>query len=155
MKKVLLIVIGLILVISIVTTLVLLNRTKVVTCNNTLSINGYKLETYYTINYKKDIVKTIRVEEYITSDDDKVLNDYEDQFNKQYEYNNKVYGGYEYKVTKKNKKVETNVLIDYDKLDMDKFIKNNEVMKDYTDNNKLTIDGAIKLYEDSGAICKK
>ena len=37
---------------------------------------------------------------------------------------------------------------------MNKFIKNNEAMKQYTKDGKFTIECAKKMYEASGAICK-
>ena len=37
---------------------------------------------------------------------------------------------------------------------MKKFIKANPAIKKYTEKNKLTVDGAKKLYESTGATCK-
>ena len=37
---------------------------------------------------------------------------------------------------------------------MKQFIDNNAAMKEYTENNKLTLDGAKKMYEATGAVCK-
>ena len=50
-------------------------------------------------------------------------------------------------ITSKDKKV-------LKKFDMYRFIDNNEAMKKYTKNNKLTLDGAKKMYESTGATCK-
>ena len=136
--------------------LILQNINKTVTCSSTSdqSKNGYILSTEYVIKSKNKIVKSVNIKETITSKDEKLLSNFEKQFKEQYEYNKKAYGGYKFKVTNKNGKVTTNVEIDYSKFDMEKFTTNNVAMKQYTKNNKLTLEGAKKLYESTGATCK-
>lgn len=144
------------LVIIIALVLLLSNKTQTLTCTNTSnqSASGYTLESTYVIKSKNNIVKEIKIEEVITSEDQDVLKRFEDQFNEQYEYNKNTYGGYEYKVINKDNKVSTDVLIKYTKVDMKIIISNNEAMKEYTKNDKLTLSGAKTMYEKSGATCK-
>ena len=130
------------------------NKKTVCTLTSNQSKNGYKLESKYEINSKGNIVKTVEVIETITSKDKETLDKFEKQFKDQYEFNKKTYKGYTYKITNNGSKVVATVTINYKDFDMDKFIKNNEAMKQYTKNNKLTLDGAKRLYESSGATCK-
>jgi hypothetical protein len=157
MKKKIIILLILLIIIVVTIVLILLNKTKIITCSSftDMSANGYNYETYYTIHYKKDIVFKVEIEEIIKSENSDILKMFEKQFTEQYEYNNKVYGGYEYNVLNSGNRVRTEILIDYTKLDIDKFVKNNSVMDEYFNNNKLTIDNAIRYYEDSGATCDK
>ena len=136
--------------------IVLFGGNKKVTCNlvSDQTKNGYKLESKYVISSNGKEVKTVNIEETITSKDKKTLEKFEKQLKEQYEFNNKTYKGYNFKVSNKGGKVTTSVTIDYSKFDMEKFIKNNEAMKQYTKNNKLTLEGAKKLYESTGAKCK-
>ena len=64
------------------------------------------------------------------------------------------YSGYDYTVTNKDGKVTSTVVVDFKIFDMEQFIKDNVAMKKYTEKNYLTLDGAVKMYEASGATCK-
>ena len=76
--------------------------------------------------------------------------------NEQYQSSNETYGGYEYKVEKKDNSVESNVTLDYSKLNLKKYIEDNPAMKQFLNKNyKITLDGMISLYESSGATCNK
>ena len=144
-----------VLVVVILLICILLSNKKVVcTMKSDQSKNGYVLETEYIIKANGKNVKTVDITETVTSKDKKKLSKFEKDFNDNYAYNKKNYGGYTYKVTNKDGKVVTKVTINYNKFDMEKFIKNNEAMKKYTEKNKLTLDGAKKLYESTGAKCK-
>lgn len=118
------------------------------------SKNGYTLNTKYVIKARGKIVKKIKITETIQSNDKKLLNDFKEQFEREYSYNKKNYGGYDYQIINKNDKVVANLRINYRHFDMKKFVKNNGAMKDFTVKNKLTLSGAKKLYESTGAICK-
>ncbi len=131
------------------------NKEIICTSKSDQSKNGYILETTYKIKYKNEMVTSINIKEIITSKDKKKLKSFAKQFEEQYEYNKKTYGGYTYKVTNKDGKVESDVTVDYKEMDMKKFIKNNEAMKKFTNDNKLTLEGAKKLYESTGAKCDK
>lgn len=147
---------GVVVLVVIILLVVIFGGRKSITCTmkSDQSKNGYVLETKYVIKANKNIVKKVAINETITSKDSKLLDRFEKSFKEQYEYNQKNYNGYTYKVTNKNGKVLTDVVIDYSEFDMEKFIKNNSAMKEYTDDNKLTLDGAKKLYESTGATCK-
>lgn len=129
-------------------------KKMVCTSKSDQSKNGYVIENKYVIKAKGKNVTKVEIKEIITSKDKDKLKDFKTQFEDQYSYFKKTYGGYEYKITTKGDTLTTNITIDYKKLDMDKFIENNAAMKQYTKKNKLTLEGAKKMYEASGATCK-
>ena len=155
-KKVLYFIVVLVIIVFVTLTKLALSSNKQLVCTNKSdqSSNGYVLETKYVIKSKFSKVKTINISESITSKDKKVLDKFEKQLKDNYSYNKKTYGGYKYKITNNNGVVTSNVIINYKKFDIEKFIDNNEAMKKYTKNNKLTLDGAKKMYESTGATCK-
>ena len=126
----------------------------VCTSKSDQSKNGYVIENKYVITARGKIVSKVEVTETITSDKKEKLESFNKQFEEQYSYFKKTYGGYEYKINTKGNKLTTNVTINYKKIDMKKFIENNAAMKEYTKNDKFTISGAKKMYEASGATCK-
>ncbi len=149
-------VVVLVIIVFVTLTKLALSSNKQLVCTNKSdqSSNGYVLETKYVIKSKFSKVKTINISESITSKDKKVLDNFEKQLKDNYSYNKKTYGGYKYKITNNNGVVTSNVIINYKKFDIEKFIDNNEAMKKYTKNNKLTLEGAKKMYESTGATCK-
>ena len=72
-----------------------------------------------------------------------------------YKSMNDSYGGYDNKVTVDGNKLVSTTKIDYTKMDMEKFIKDNTAMKSYVNkNNQLKVEGVKKIYEQLGAVCK-
>ena len=145
-------ILGIIIVLLIIT----LFSTKETTCTkkSDQSKNGYVYETTYVIKSRRGIVKSVEVNEVITSKDWSILKKYYKSLKEQYAYNKKTYGGYKYKVTNKDGKVTTKVIINYNKVNMKKFLSNNPSMKRYLKNDKYTLEKAIKMYKASGATCK-
>ena len=156
-KKMIVRIIGVvILLIIIISIFIMIFGSKKTICTNSSnqSKNGYKLDTKYVIYSNWNNVKTIKITEIITSKDKKVLDKFKQQLEKQYSSNKDTYGGYQYKIIIKDNQLIGNTTIHYNEFDMKEFIKNNEAMKSYTKNNKLTLDGARKMYESTGATCK-
>ncbi len=131
-------------------------KTGTITC--TLSqndvVNGYKLESEYKINYKGDTVENVETVETVTTDSKELLDSFETSLNDTYSKTNETYGGYTYKVTKESDKVTSKVKIDYSKMDIEKFVKDQPALKTYVKNNKLLKNGIKSLYESMGATCK-
>lgn len=118
--------------------------------------SDYKIESKYEIYYKKNIVKKVEIDEVITSSSKDKLEEFSNGFKSQYESNNSMYGGYTYDIKNSKDKLELSVSIDYTVFDMNKFINNNAAMKEYVNkDNKLTLNGIIKMYEASGSTCSK
>lgn len=145
---------GCVLLLFVFLLLMFCNKKVICTNSSDQSSNGYVLETKYVIKANFNKVNTITITENIVSKDKNVLDKFEKQLNDNYSYNKKTYGGYSYKVTNGDGKVTSNVTINYKKFDMKKFIDDNEAMKKFTKNNKLTLSGAKKMYESTGAVCK-
>lgn len=134
-----------------------LAKTKITKCTLTSdqSASGYVLDSTYEIYSKGDVVYKVSTKEVVTSKNNTVLQYFEKTLKDQYKSSNDIYGGYSYDVKTKDGKVSSTVTIDYNKMDLNKFVKNNTAMKSYVNkNNKLTLEGAKKLYESLGATCK-
>ena len=132
-------------------------KTKVTECtlDNDQSKSGYKIVTTYKIYSKGDIVNKVTSEEILTSKNNTILKYFENLNKKQYEAQNKTYGGYTFDIKAEKGIVTSNLTIDYTKLDMNKFINDNSAMKSYVNkNNKFTLDGAKTMYQSLGATCK-
>lgn len=129
---------------------------KGVKCSSSSEQKNYTISTDYMIKAKKKIVTSVTIKQVIESKDKKVLENFKKQLEDQYKSNNNSYGGYKYKVVLSGKKLTADITIDYTKFDLDKFVKANGAMKEYVNkDNKLTIDGAKKMYKSTGAKCSK
>lgn len=128
---------------------------KTIKCSSKSPQKNYDISSDYTIKSKGDIVTSVTIKQVIESKDKKVLENFKKQLEEQYKSNNTVYGGYNYKVKINGKKLTADVTIDYKKFDLEKFVKTNGAMKEYVNkDNKLTVDGAKKMYKSTGAKCK-
>lgn len=119
------------------------------------SANGYKSTTTYVIYYKDDVVSTVEQTEEIVSNKKNILEFFNKQYEKQYNDYSDTYGGYTYSSEIKNNKLISKVVIDYKKVDMKKFVKDNKGVTEYVNkDNNYTLDGIIKMYKNIGATCK-
>ena len=62
-------------------------------------------------------------------------------------------GSYEYTVTKNKNKAITKIIMDYNKMDMEAYIKYNPEAK-LNNNKRYNIDDLKEMYEERGIICK-
>lgn len=125
-------------------------------CSFKSNQNDYKIDTKYKIYYKDNIVKKVNINEVITSSKKDKLREFNNSFKSQYERNNRLYRGYKYKIKNNKDSLVLTINIDYTAFNMKKFIEDNEAMKEYVNkDNKLTLNGIIKMYESSGSVCKK
>ena len=128
---------------------------KTVKCTSNSKQKNYTMDTEQVIKTKGDIVTSITTKYVIESKDKKILKDFKKQLEDQSKSNNASYKGYDCKASIKGNKLNVTITADYKKFDLDKFVKDNPAMKDYVNkDNKLTVDGAKKLYKASGATCK-
>ena len=117
--------------------------------------NGYKLESEYSIYAKGDVVNSVKTKETVISDQESILSYFETTLNTTYEKYNSEYGGYTYEVIKDTNSVTSNVEIDYSKMDLNKFSKDQSSIRSaMNDNNELTVDGMKAMYESIGATCE-
>lgn len=131
------------------------NKEVISTCtlNSDQSSNGYKLTSNYEIHSKDGSVYSVVTKENVESDNEQVRSYFKKTLEDSYNTANESYGGYTYNVTEDGNKVISDVTIDYSKMDLDKFIKDNSQMKTYIKNNKISLDGMKKIYEALGATC--
>ena len=132
---------------------------KSVTKNCTIisdqSSNGYKSNTTYTIYSKNDIVSKVEQKEVIDSNKKDILDFYKNEYNAMYQKYNKTYGGYTYSVDVNNNQLILRVVIDYNKFDMNKYIRDNTGIKKFVnDKNQYTLDGIVSMYKNMGGSCK-
>lgn len=133
------------------------SKEEVINCNLKMTETGdnYTIEAKYTIYGKDDIVTKVSTTEIVESEDTEILDYFEEYLNSTYSELNDTYSGYDFKVTKEEGKVTSDVNIDYSAVDMEKYIENNTAMKSYVnDDNKLTIENAKLIYESLGATCE-
>lgn len=115
---------------------------------------GYELNSTYKVYGENDIVTSVSTTEVVTSDSDEVLEYFEESIGLSYSTANKLYGGYKYNIEIKGNKLTSRTTIDYSKMNLKAFVEDNPELEDYVNSdNKLTVDGITKLYEEMGAIC--
>ena len=132
-------------------------NSKTVKCKlkNDQSKIGYNINSEYVIYSSDGLVNKVESIEEITSKNNTFLAYFENQYKGQYKDYNQKYGGYKYNISLKGQKVTAKVTIDYNKYNMQQFIKDNAAMKEYTKNNKFTLDGIKRMYKSMGATCEK
>lgn len=115
----------------------------------------YTIKTTYKITSSKDIVNKVEIKEVIASKDKKKLRSFKEQLTNQYKNNNKLYKGYKYEADLDGDTLTLEVTIDYEKMNLKKFVKDNAAMKKHVNkDNKFTLKGAKELYKFTGARCK-
>ena len=120
------------------------------------SLNGYNIYTKYDIYSEKELVNKVIIKQKISSKNKTILSHYEKQLNELYKNNNANYGGYSSKIINKDGKITSTTTIDYNKMDLKKYVKDNPAMRKYINNkNQVTLSNMIKMYELTGAKCEK
>ena len=135
-----------------------LGKDKVTKCTlkSDQSASGYKITSEYNVYSSKDEVNKVVTTETVESKNNTILAYFEKQLKSQYKANNDSYGGYKYEVTNKDGKVVSKVTIDYSKMNLNKFVKDNPAMKSYVNkSNKITVKGIKSMYQSMGATCEK
>ena len=125
------------------------------TCKLTQSTSSYTMSNEYQIYGSGDVVEKVISVEKITSDDVDILNNLKDYTNELYSNSNEVYGGYEYNLEIQDNTLTSTATIDYNKMNLKKYIEDNNISEEYVnDDNKLLLDGIIKIYNSIGAECE-
>lgn len=128
--------------------------TKCTSSQNNLQAN-YTLKSEYTIYSQKGVVNKVESVEIINSSSEAILDYFDTYLTSTYEQANKVYGGYNNKVTKNDDEVISKTTIDYKSMDMDKYVEDNSAMKNYVNSkNELTLEGIKVAYQSIGATCE-
>lgn len=127
---------------------------KTCTLTQTNSVQGYKMENEYKIYGTGKVVDKVITTETIISDNDEILDYFEEYVNSTYKTMNDNYGGYEYSIKRDNDKLISKTTIDYNKMNVKKYVEDNSIMKNYANSdNQLLISGITQIYELMGATC--
>lgn len=131
-------------------------ETKLVkTCTMTVTDSDYEIESEYKVYGSGKTVDSVVTVETVISDDDDILDYLEEYSDTTYSNMNKTYGGYTFNIDRQDNKLITTTTIDYNTMDMNKFVSDNSAMKKFVNSdNKLLIDGIVSLYKSMGATCK-
>lgn len=128
--------------------------TKCTSVNNNIDAK-YNLKSEYTIYSEDNIVNKVEIKETVISSSTPILDYFETYLKNLYETNNNLYGGYNNKIIKENDELISNTTINYKNINFEKYIKDNEIIKDYINNkNELTLDGIKTIYTTLGATCE-
>lgn len=117
--------------------------------NNTNTMNTV---LNYNLSFKNKNVTKLETEEIIESDDEELIKTYKESI----EELSKKYDGLKYyktNITNKNNKLIVKTTIEYNKIDMKKYLQI-EGDKSYIKNNKLKVKKIKEIYEKNGATCK-
>lgn len=132
-------------------------KVMVTTCtlSNNDTLNGYQLNSTYKIYSTNNEVNKVESKEVVSSSSAEILNLFEKTLSNTYKTTNDTYGGYTYSITNENSKVTAITTIDYKQINLDKYIKDNTVMKQYVNKNgNLTVDAIKQIYTNLGASCE-
>lgn len=146
----------LIIIILIILSIILLNliypKSGIMICtyNNTNDI--YKISTKYEIEFKNRLVNNLYTEEIIEASDEKLLKEYKTSLELVYsKYANLKY--YDNSVTIKNNKLVSKTNINYQKININKFVALDNNNRKLLTNNKLELKKLKKTYTGNGAKC--
>jgi len=132
------------------------NKEVVKKCTLTTNdvVNGYKLEAEYNIYGTGKVIDKVVTTETVISDDEDILDYFEENLDDTYSATNEAYGGYTNEITKEDGKLTSKTTIDYSVMNLDQYVKDNPSMRNYiSSDNKLLIEGIVALYEQLGATC--
>lgn len=129
------------------------NKKEYITCTKK-SMNGdYTLLSNYKIYYKNKEVYKIEIKENVEAKTTNTLNQIMQNIESSYKNYKEEIGSYDYEVKKEKTKGETKVIINYDEIDMDAYLKYNPDAN-LNDNKRYNIEDLKKMYEERGAVCK-
>ena len=107
---------------------------------------GYTSSSEYTVYYEGEYVDNVDIVETITADSSDVLDSIKQSIKDMYDPLKEKYKGYSYKITRDNKKMISKVNIDYNKMDITAYLRDNPGQEEYFLGDKLTIDGILEIY---------
>lgn len=129
---------------------------EITLCNykNTNADANYNLKSEYKIYSTDKIVNKVIIKETVISNSSVILDYFESYLSNLYKTNNNIYGGYDNKIVKTDDELISTTTIDYNQMDLEKYINDNPAINNYLNhNNKITLDGVINIYKTIGATC--
>ena len=150
MKKLQFILVGIVILFMLY---LIFNKEEYITCNKKSMNKDYTLLTNYKIYYKNKEVYKIEIEENVEAKTANILNQIMQNIENSYKSYKEAIGSYDYEKTKEKTKGKTTVIINYDEIDMEAYLKYNPDAN-LNENKRYNIDDLKKLYEEGGATCK-
>ena len=143
------------LLIMIVGVLFITGCNKTTKCTLESKEDAYKLSSEYKGTYdgKKNVV-SVESKEVVTSDDEAVLDTFEESIKQQLGVY-KDLKHYDYNIDRKGNKITQTTKINYAKLDIDKFTSINSATSSMFNNGKLQLDTILSVYKALGAKCEE
>lgn len=131
-------------------------KLSTITCKTDGAIegDGYSVETNYKINYSDDYVDNVETIETVVSDDEDILDSMESYLDSTYTTAGETYGGYTYNVSRDGNTLTATVTIDYNVMDLDKYVEDYPTMESYIEDGKFLVDGITEIYESLGTTCE-
>lgn len=118
-------------------------------------INNYELNSTYKIYATGEVVNKVETTEVVNSDDETVIDYFEETLDTSYTSMNNAYGGYDYNITRENGTLTATTTIDYNEMDLEQLATDDASMKAIiNEDKKITIEGIKSLYEQMGAECE-
>jgi len=113
-------------------------------------VTGSKFAIYADEN---DIVVKIVSQEVVVSNDEEILNVFEESLKRNYSTSSQ-YGGYTYEIKVDGNKLVSSVTLDYTEMDLKSMASDNEDLKIYlNENNQFTLNSVKSMYMSVGAEC--
>ena len=132
---------------------VMSNKETKIECSKKTLTDEYTLTSKYKVYYKNKEVYKILIEEEIEASTSTKLDEITKNIDETYKNYQKEIGSYEYTITKNKNKAITKIIMDYNKMDMEAYIKYNPEAK-LNNNKRYNIDDLKEMYEERGIICK-
>lgn len=129
------------------------NKKEYITCIKKTMHEDYTLLSNYKIYYQNEEVYKIEIKENVEAKTTNILNQIMQNIENSYKNYKEEIGSYDYEVKKEKTKGETKVIINYDEIDMEAYLKYNPEAN-LNENKKYNIKDLKKMYEERGAICK-
>ncbi len=123
-------------------------------CVRNGSLDGGEVSLEYDLYYTKDILNIVKSVEEVTSNDEEVLDTYEEAYKKIHSHYEGI-DNYEASVIRSNTKVTSTILINYDKINYDELIEIEGEEDNIFENKKASVDKWLELGKKFGVTCQK
>ena len=117
-------------------------------------VNNYELNSEYVIYYTGDTVNRVHTVEKVKSDSDSIIDTFKTTIENMYKSMNDSYGGYEYSTKVNGNELVSTTDIDYNKMNVEQYVKDQPTLKSYFKDGKITLEGVKKIYNALGATCE-
>ena len=130
-------------------------NSKYIVCSADIknNVENYNLVSKYKIYYDKNFATKIYKNEVYKSNDENIIDYFEEYKKLDYSNLNDLYGGYDYEIIRDKNSVTVNVTVNLSDVDLKKMVDDGEIDKNYVIAQKITVSGLKKIYEEKGYEC--